>query len=95
MEKDGKFGKRRRTGQVLLCRSRLLPSRNRQRKLVVAVDAAETLHLPIVKVVGKFAVLLMALSVFASPLMACLLPDSTLTEEVPPLSACYPAAGTP
>lgn len=34
-----------------------------------------------VKLVGKFVVLLMALSVFASPLMACLLPDSTLTDE--------------
>lgn len=33
------------------------------------------------KLVGKFAVLVLALSLFASPLMACLLPDSTLTDE--------------
>src|SRR5947209_20461799 len=37
--------------------------------------------LSLVKSVGKFAVLLLALSIFASPLMACLQPDSTLTDE--------------
>lgn len=37
--------------------------------------------LSLVKLVGKFAVLLLALSLFASPLMACLLPDSSLTDE--------------
>jgi hypothetical protein len=34
-----------------------------------------------VKSVGKLAALVLALSVFASPLMACLLPDATLTAE--------------
>lgn len=34
-----------------------------------------------VKWTGKFVVLLMALSVFASPLMACMLPDTALTQE--------------
>jgi hypothetical protein len=34
-----------------------------------------------VKLVCKFAALLLALSVFASPLMACLQPDATLTAE--------------
>jgi hypothetical protein len=33
------------------------------------------------KLVGKLAVLLLALSIFASPLMACLQPDATLTSE--------------
>src|SRR5437879_10432542 len=37
--------------------------------------------LSLVKSVGKFAVLLLTLSIFASPLMACLQPDSTLTDE--------------
>jgi hypothetical protein len=34
-----------------------------------------------VKSVGKFAILLLTLSIFASPLMACLQPDSALTDE--------------
>jgi hypothetical protein len=34
-----------------------------------------------VRIVGKITVIIFALSLFASPLMACLLPDSTLTAE--------------
>jgi hypothetical protein len=34
-----------------------------------------------VKLAGKFAVLLLALSIFTSPLMACLQPNSALTDE--------------
>jgi len=33
------------------------------------------------KSIGKLAVLLLTLSIFASPLMACLLPDSAMTDE--------------
>jgi hypothetical protein len=41
----------------------------------------QNVTLSLVKSVGKFAVLLLALSLFASPLMACLLPNSSLTGE--------------
>lgn len=39
------------------------------------------LRLFMVKWTGKLVVLLMALSVWASPLMACMLPDMPLTQE--------------
>ena len=58
-----------------------MASSNRQKSFVVCGICPRKATLVTVKLVGKFAVLLMALSVFATPLMACLLPDATLTEE--------------
>jgi hypothetical protein len=47
----------------------------------IAFDTRRPIHYPQVRSVGKLAVLLLALSIFASPLMACLLPDATLATE--------------
>ena len=41
----------------------------------------KTIRLAMVRWTGKFAVLALALSLWASPLMACMLPDALLTVE--------------
>ena len=51
------------------------------RSLKLCRARAKRATLSLVKLAGKFAVLLLALSLFGSPLMACLQPDSTLTDE--------------
>ena len=47
----------------------------------IALGTRHPIHYPEVRLVCKLAALLLALSVFASPLMACLQPDATLTTE--------------
>jgi hypothetical protein len=47
----------------------------------IALDTCNQIHCPQVRSVCKLAVLVLTLSIFASPLMACLQPDATLTTE--------------
>src|SRR5713226_7935297 len=47
----------------------------------IALVMREEIHYPPVRSVGKLAALLLTLSIFASPLMACLLPDTAMTDE--------------
>jgi hypothetical protein len=47
----------------------------------IAFDTRRPIHYLKVRSVGKLAALVLALSVFASPLMACLQSDATLTAE--------------
>jgi hypothetical protein len=52
------------------------------RKLAaIEVEAADRYTILKVRLIGKFAVSLLALSLFASPVMACLLPSNALTDE--------------
>lgn len=52
-----------------------------EENIAIALDSLGPIHYSEVRSVCKLAALLLALSVFASPLMACLQPDATLTTE--------------
>jgi hypothetical protein len=59
-------------------RARWLPHSDHRRNCIAH---PRPIHYPQMRSVCKLAVLLLALSIFASPLIACLQPDATLTTE--------------